>query len=250
MCGRFAMYSESARIARRFEAEDLKTGSDTESVESLGAPQPSWNVAPSQLVFTVTGSSGHRELEICRWGLVPPWAKDLSIGSRMINARSERVSSSPAFHHAFQRQRCIIPINGFYEWQKTSEGLGSGPHPGRQRKQPYYMSLPDNDLLALAGIWEIWTDPQDPQGNQVRTCSILTRESSGIMLPIHDRMPLILNPVNWDCWLAPEPLSALEQEDLLSSLPPPIVATPVSTAVNSPRNNGSELIRDFSKGIE
>jgi putative SOS response-associated peptidase YedK len=194
---------------------------------------PDYNVAPTRDVHAVVARDGHRRLGTLRWGLVPPWAKDRSIGSRLINARAETVRSKPAFRRAFERRRCLVPADGFYEWAVV---------PGQRAKQPWFIHRVDAEPLALAGIWERWRDPADADAGPLFTCCIITTAASADVEAVHDRMPVVLAPRAWDAWLDPatEDLDGLAE--LLGPAPTGLLERwPVSTAVNNVRNQGPQL---------
>jgi putative SOS response-associated peptidase YedK len=226
VCGRFSLYESTSRLAERFSVDEVTT-------EDLPAR---WNVAPTQPVLAVASSKdgSTRRLGTLRWGLVPWWAKDPSIGSRFINARSETLLTSRAFRSAVETRRCLIPANGFYEWQKL-EDLG-----GRKHSQPFYLHAADESPLALAGLWEIW---RDAEGQALRTCTIITTKPNSTVAAVHDRMPVILDRQFWDRWLYPEPLTPEELEAM--TLPAPegeLILDRVATLVNNVKNEGPELI--------
>lgn len=228
MCGRFVSSSTPDEIARYFDV-------DATSEQALGH-EANFNTAPTTDVFVVYEDGSTRRLDTFHWGLVPRWAKDLSVGNRMINARAETVASKPAFRHAFAKKRCIIPVDGFYEWK--------APPPGQKRKQPYFIHRPDGEPYAFAGLWEEWrgTGP-DGEDVTVRSTAIVTGEANAAMSKIHDRMPIVLAPSDWSTWLSPE----VHDTDLLGSLlvPAPnrlITMHPVSTEVNNVRNKGEHLV--------
>jgi len=181
MCGRFTLF---------LEADDLSEELDLHAIPPEWTPR--YNVAPTQPILTVTDPVA-RDAQWMRWGLVPSWAKDLSIGSRMINARAETLAEKPSFRSAFARRRCLIPASGFYEWQKAASGKGPS--------QPYFISLRDRKAFAFAGLWEIW---HSPEGNEVKSCTIITTSPNERVAAIHDRMPVILsgdrmwNWLNWN----------------------------------------------------
>jgi putative SOS response-associated peptidase YedK len=189
-----------------------------------------FNIAPTQSVAAVrVEQNGQRELCSLKWGLVPSWADDVTIGNRMINARAETVATKPAFRQAFKSRRCLIVADGFYEWQKN----------GRQ-KQPYYIRLKDDRPFGFAGLWEKWPKA-DPA---VESCVIITTDANELMAPIYNRMPVIVPPEAFDLWLSPD----TQEPELLQSLLRPyraseMVAYPVSTRVNSPLHNEPECIR-------
>ena len=226
MCGRFVSSSPPDELAKYFDVEAV--------VESV--LEPSFNVAPSQDVYVVVKTGGLRRLDTFHWGLVPFWAKDSSTGNKMINARAESIEAKNAYKHAFKKRRCIIPADGFYEWQKV---------PGQKAKQPYFIHRTDGEPLAFAGLWEIWrpADDVDRTGDPLRSCTIITGRPNEKIAAIHDRMPVMLPPSAWDAWLDPEndDLEALGK--LLVPAPASLLELhPVSRAVNNVRDNGPELI--------
>jgi putative SOS response-associated peptidase YedK len=216
MCGRYATTRSEADLSELFEAVVV--------AEGLG---PSWNVAPTAAVPVVRESQTHgaRVLDAARWGLVPPWAKDLRAGSRMINARSETVATSPAFASSFAKRRCLVPADGWFEWVRS----------GKQ-KQPYYMTPADGSALAFAGLWSAWGP------DSVLTCSVLTTAAIGDLARVHDRMPLILPRERWAGWLAgggdPIELLAPMTDRALAG----IDVRPVRPDVGNVRNNGPHLL--------
>ena len=206
------------------------------------APGPSFNVAPTTDVLVVVESKEHRrQLSVMRWGLVPSWAKDASMASRMINARAETVATKPSFRHAFAKQRCIVPADGFYEWQ-----AGHVDSAGKPRKQPFFVRPVDGTSLPMAGLYELWHDPSKfGQDDEILiTCTILTTRATDEFASIHDRMPVVIQSRNWDAWLDRD----LTNKEQVASLLEPAGALelelyPVGTAVNSVRNNSVELTR-------
>jgi len=216
MCGRFSLGSTSAAISHFFGF-----------AQQLPLP-PQWNIAPGQNILTVRAEDQDtRSPALLLWGLIPPWAKDRSIGYKMINARAETVAEKPSFRSAFQVRRCLIAADGFYEWQRS----------GRQ-KQPYHIRKTDRGLFAFAGIWESWTDQQTRP--PVESCAILTTEANDLMRPIHTRMPVILAEEDHERWLHDEPqnLAAL----LVPHAWPDFEAVPVSDYVNNARHEGVRCI--------
>ena len=221
MCGRYAIYGPVSRANR-------------EAIEFLGeevAFHPTFNAAPTQNlpVFRVNPERG-RELTLLRWGLVPPWAKDPAIGARMINARAETVSEKPAFRAAFRRRRCLVPMSGFYEWQRTNG-----------RKVPHFVRLRDTESFAVAGLHELW--PRTNGAAAIESYTILTTCANEMMRAVHDRMPVILHERDYEVWLDPknEKLEALKT--LLAPFPAEKMrAFAVSLRVNSTRNDGPELV--------
>jgi putative SOS response-associated peptidase YedK len=227
MCGRFVSASPPDEIARYFDAEAPEA-----------ALEPSFNVAPTNDVYAVLSDGGVRRVDAFHWGLVPGWAKDPKVGSRMINARAETLATKNAYKPALKRRRCLIPADGFYEWQKLE---------GVKRKQPYFISRPDGEPYAFAGLWEVWRGPKDAEGNRtgdpLRSATIITTTPNSEMAKIHDRMPVILPASAWDAWLDPDN----DDLDTLGKLlvPAPAELTrlqPVSTLVNNVRNKGPELM--------
>ncbi len=230
MCGRFVSATPPDQIAGYFDA------APTESVLD-----PSYNVAPTNDVYAVLVDGGLRRLTTLHWGLIPPWAKELKIGSRMINARAETLAEKSSFKAPFKRRRCIIPADGFYEWQALA---------GQKRKQPMFIHRPDGEPFAFGGLWEVWRSKEEP-GEVVRSCTIITTAANEAMAPIHDRMPLILPPDRWSTWLDPE----VQDLDLLGQFlvpaPPQLITFhPVSTEVNVVRNKGAHLIDPVEPAAE
>jgi putative SOS response-associated peptidase YedK len=207
MCGRFTLRTPIGLLAEQFR------------VDIDRALSPRLNIAPTQQVAVVrelfdkqsgSGESAdgrQRRLDMLRWGLVPSWAKELKIGSSMINARAETVADKPAFRTAFRRRRCLIPADGYYEWQKL----------GRQ-KQPHLIRRRDEQPFAFAGLWEQWWGGGDGTGEPIETCTIITTSSNELTRPIHDRMPVILHPVDYDLWLDPQFNDRQRLESLLLPL--------------------------------
>jgi len=236
MCGRYASFREDQALADEFAIATL-----ADDLRLLG---PSWNVAPTDGVRMVVERADKetgeitRQLRVARWGLVPSWAKDPSIGNRMINARSESVPDKSAFARPFASRRALLPADGYFEWKKPDEGSTS------KRKQPYYLHTGDGSVIALAGLYEFWKDPSKADDDPARwlvSATVITRPALPDLAHIHDRQPLMLRPQDWDRWLDPA-VGADGARDLLEAEPPTIVATPVSTQVNAVRNNGPELI--------
>ncbi len=213
MCGRYTLRSSGEAIATTFK------------LTKKPDPTPRYNIAPSQPISAIAQPAAQREYRIFQWGLIPSWAKDPAIGNRMINARAETVAEKPSFRTAFKRRRCLILADGFYEWKKTAPSA---------KKQPYYIQMADQSLFALAGIWESW---ESGDGSYIESCTILTTQPNALMQPIHNRMPVILHAEDYDQWLDPN----LQKADPLQPLLRPYEANamqayPVSTTVNSPRN--------------
>lgn len=217
----------------------------------VGRPlEPDYNVAPTKEVYAVverppsqdSPEPPRRQLRTLRWGLIPSWAKDPSIGSRMINARMETVAEKPAYRRAFAARRCLLPADGYFEWYATDQLTARG----KPVKQPFFIRPKDHGILAMAGLYEIWRDPTrlDDDPERFRwTCTVLTTEAEDPLGRIHDRMPLMVEPDRWERWLDPR-LSA--RDDLLGLLVPAVPgrleAYPVSPLVSNVRNNGPELV--------
>lgn len=241
MCGRFVSASPPDEIARYFDAESPET-----------ALEPSYNVAPTNDVYAVTSDGGVRRVEAYHWGLVPKWAKDPKVGSKMINARSETLAAKNAYKSAFKRRRCIIPADGFYEWQRKPD---AEPKP-KGKKQPHYIHSSDGAPLAIAGLWEVWRPKSDSKGDEggggegdetLHSCTIITTTPNATMAQLHDRMPVLLPASAWDEWLDPDNDDLETLGKLLVPAPAELITTyPVSTAVNSVRNKGPELLDEHA----
>ncbi len=250
MCGRYTSATPPTMLAEHFKVESLRA-------DDLGE---NYNVAPTSRVYAVAQHEHQRTLGTFRWGLVPAWAKDPSIGSKMINARAETVATKSSFRHAFKRKRCIIPADGFYEWQVIA---GRDDSARKVVKQPVWIHRVDGQPLAFAGLWELWrprtTAPQEDQQSEedaetpepLRTCTIITTTANGRLAPVHNRMPVILPESAWQMWLD----TGFDDLEVLQGLLVPaaneiVTFHPVSTAVNSVRNRGPELIRPSTLGTE
>lgn len=221
MCGRFVGFNTLEMLQTHFpiDVADIQV-------------KPNYNVAPTQEILAIARHEGKNHLKNFHWGLVPSWANDLAIGTRLINARSETVATKPSFRSAFKERRCLIPSNGFYEW-KGSKG----------QKQPMFLTLPEGNPFAFAGLWETWNNKGKEEFPYL-SCTILTREASESVLPIHHRMPVILKPDAFDTWLDPDnrdinSLLEIIQKQIYTEL----INTPVSKQVNSVRNNSPENIQ-------
>jgi putative SOS response-associated peptidase YedK len=233
MCGRFVSASSPERIAEYF-------GAAFEG-ETLGE---NYNVAPTNDIYAVVaGPDGEPRLEVFHWGLIPVWAKDIKVGYKMINARAETVASKSVYKSALKKKRCLIPMDGFYEW-KAGEPGGPVTKTGKPAKQPMFINRLDGEPLAVAGLWSAWRDPAgDPSADWLHSATIVTTSANATMAPIHDRMPVILPRSVWDEWLDPEN----QNLEVLSGLLVPaadslLTVRPVSTEVNNVRNKGPELI--------
>ena len=225
MCGRFTLISNIGELQLRF-------GFAMEPPET----QPRYNIAPTQQVLTVV-NDGERRGELMRWGLVPSWAKDVKIGNRMINAVSETAASKPAFRSAFRRRRCLVLADGFFEWRKE----------GKQRI-PLYFSQKSGEPMAFAGLWENW---QSPEGEWIRSCTILTTAANSFIEPIHNRMPVILSAETEPLWLDPLTDTPANLEPLLLPAPPELLdAVEVSPTVNNVRNHGPDCIAPVTMSEE
>lgn len=208
MCGRYALTSPPALIAERFQL--------------LWTPEiePHYNIAPSQMVPVVRETGHGRELTLLKWGLIPRWAKNAHIGAKLINARAESVAEKPAFRDAYRRRRCLVPADAFYEWK------GVAGH-----KQPYCIRMRDHGLFAIAGLWEHWVTPD---GQAVESCAIVTVAANALVGELHERMPLIVAPADYDAWLAARP----DQSGLpLAVAAEEMVSYPVAPAVSNARND-------------
>jgi putative SOS response-associated peptidase YedK len=219
MCGRFVGYRDIEALKEHFPIDRVEA-----------ALNPNYNVAPTQSIPAIVRQDDENVLRTFRWGLVPFWAKDPSVGNRMINARSETVVSKPFFRTAFKKRRCLIPADGFYEWQGT-----------KGNKQPVFISLPDGEPLGFAGLWEV-RDNKGKADEPLYTCAIITTEASPSVKDIHHRMPVILKPEAFKDWINVDtPLDTLK-EILHTHTYKYLVSRPVSKAVNSVRNNSADLI--------
>ena len=208
MCGRYALTSPPAVIAERF---GLAWAADM---------PPHYNIAPSQTIPVVRNTDQGRELAWVKWGLIPSWAKDASIGARLINARGETLGDKPAFRNAYRHRHCLVPADAFYEWKAVAG-----------RKQPYCIRMLDQTVFGMAGLWERWTDPK---GQVVESCTIVTVDANALVAELHDRMPLILAPGDYDAWLADGTREAALPRAVAAE---EMVAYPVSPLVSNARND-------------
>ncbi|WP_256452097.1 SOS response-associated peptidase [Luteibacter aegosomatissinici] len=224
MCGRYATYGP-ASMSR--EARDVLERLELDLSSEINQREDHFNIAPTQRALVVTGhEEGHAETGLLRWGLIPSWAKDPSIGARMINARREGLAEKPAFRAAVRKRRCLVPASGYFEWQGEK---GS--------KQPYFIRPPDGSLLLFAGLWEIW---RGADGEPMRTYTIITGEPGKVGGDIHDRQPVILAPDAWEDWLfAPADVAMTLLE---AANEPDLVYYPVTKAVGSPKNDTPDLV--------
>jgi putative SOS response-associated peptidase YedK len=217
MCGRYTLHTAFETLQKHFQVSNqLKL-------------IPRFNIAPSQSVAAVRMGTTDWELAMLTWGLVPFWAKDKKIGYRTINARAETVASKPAFRAAFRQRRCLIPADGFYEWKSQPGG-----------KQPFYIRLKNKDVFAFAGLWEQW---KSETGETLESCTIIVTDANELVRSIHDRMPVILNPNDYETWLNPSENSADHLSTLLKPYPPDqMVAYSVGRGVNNPRHDSPTCI--------
>lgn len=220
MCGRFTLRAAATELAARFQAPPPDV-------------LPRFNIAPTQTVLAVRQPKADREFARLRWGLIPAWAKDARGGYRMINARAETVADKPAFRAAFRQRRCLIPADGFYEWQ-----VGPGG------KQPYYFSLTDGGVFAFAGLWERW---RGPDGDPIESCALIVTVANSVTQPIHDRMPVILAPADYAAWLDPDRRDAASLGALLRPYPAERMrAYPVSARMNKPSYDQPDCIEPLA----
>ena len=221
MCGRYASSRDARDLVDAFEVEEPPD-------EVL---PPSWNVAPTDPVYAVLQRSGVRSLEVLRWGLVPSWASHAKGAARLINARRETVARTPAFRAAYARRRCLVPADGYYEWQRTEDERGP-------RKQPWFLSARDGSPLAMAGLYEVWSREGSPR---LWTCTVVTTDAADELGHIHDRTPLLVPREDWARWLDPE-VEDPGQDLLVPATPGVLASWPVSAAVGNVRADGPELV--------
>jgi len=226
MCGRARLSSDVSEIKLVFSIPPHRPTPNF---------APSWNVAPTDPLPVVRfdARAGERSLDMMRWGLVPFWAKDIEVGFANINAKAEGIEGKPALREAFQRRRCLVPVDNFYEWKKTATG-----------KQPDAIALADRGLMALAGLWENW---RSPAGEWVRSFAIITTTPNELCAELHDRMPVVLARDNWPVWLGEEPASAPQLKALLAPYPSEeLTSWPVSPRVGNVKNNDPSLIEPIT----
>ena len=222
MCGRVRLSSDVSEIKLVFSIPPHRPSPNI---------APSWNVAPTDPLPIVRydAKAGERSLDVMRWGLVPFWAKDIKVGFSNINAKAEGIEGKPAFREAFQRRRCLVPVDNFYEWATTATG-----------KQPYAIALADRGLMALAGLWETW---RSPAGERMRSFAIITTTPNELCAELHNRMAVILNPNKWPVWLGEEPADPHQLKTLLAPYPAEeMTCWPVSVRVGNVKNNDASLI--------
>lgn len=244
MCARFSLYATPAQIAELLEID----------VPEL---TPGYNIAPTDTVLGAIERDGERQLREFRWGLIPSWAKDIKVGTKMINARSETIAGKSAFRNAFLRRRCVIPASGFFEWRHDlveetipakndatptlfeEHGIARPKTKQKTVKQPFFIGLKSGEPFGFAGLYEYW---RSPDGEKVRSCTILTTHPNELVAPLHDRMPVILRKSDLEAWLDCEHSDHVER--LLEPLPADqMTAFPVSSAVNDPSNKSSVVIQ-------
>ena len=219
MCGRFTLIAPGEAIAELFQLTE---------VPNLA---PRYNIAPTQPVAAVriSSSTGERELTHFHWGLIPRWAKDAKFGSRLINARSETAAEKPSFRTAFKYRRCLVPADGFYEWQRMNG-----------RKQPVRITMKDGGLFAIAGLWEKWLSKD---GSEIESCTLLTTEPNELLRPVHNRMPVLVDPADFDQWLDTKSFQGADVQPLMRPFSDEEMSFyPVSTHVNNPRNEDPACI--------
>lgn len=247
MCGRYAASANPEDLVEEFEVDQVRTDE--------AALRPSWNVAPTQTVPVVltrvprpdeeaASPEPVRQLRAVRWGLVPSWARDVAIGSRLVNARMETAADKPAFRAALARRRCLVPADGYYEWY-TPQEASDGPGGRKVRKQPFFIHRGDGARLALAGLYELWHAP-DAEADEgwLWTMTVLTTQASDDVGRIHDRMPLLVPARDYAAWLDPAQTDGRAALGLLVPAAPGLLdATAVSDRVNNVRNDGPELVR-------
>jgi len=250
MCGRYASFREAQDLADAFAVAPPDVAEDARLLP------PSWNLAPTDPVRVVVEREDEgevrRSLRVVRWGLVPGWAKDPSVGSRMINARVETLTTKPAFRKAAASRRCLVPAEGYYEWQEREAASGAGgpatKGSRKQPKQPFWIHPADGGTLAFAGLYEFWRDRSRADDDPLRWLVTMTIVTGGAVTDdpaiaaIHDRRPVILPPDLWDAWLDPTVTDPGRVQELLHHRPPPLVARPVSTEVNRVGTDGAQLI--------
>lgn len=235
MCGRYASSKRPDELVDEFEIEETRVA------ETLEAD---YNVAPTKDVYAVVArprenAPPERQLRVVQWGLVPSWAKDPSIGSRLINARMETLAEKPAYRKAFQKRRCLLPADGYYEWYTSDRETKSG----KKAKQAYFIRPKDGGLLAMAGLYEFWPDPAKADDDPTRwrwTCTVITADAEDDLGHIHERMPLMVERDRWAEWLDPGRPGSLDL--LVPAAPGRLKAYPVGNQVSNVRNNGPELI--------
>lgn len=217
MCGRFGLFVTPEVLEEYFALDEL----------APGVVEPRYNLTPGQAVAVVRERDGRRSVAALQWGLIPFWAKDATIGRRLVNARLDSVAAKPAFREAWQRRRCLIPASGFYEWSEPVEG----------RKRPHFIRPTSEPLFALAGLWERW---RMPSGEKLETCVIVTTDANAELEQVHDRMPLLIPRDAHALWL--DPRSSVEDALQIAARPPRLAVDRVGFGVNDPKNDDETLI--------
>jgi putative SOS response-associated peptidase YedK len=233
MCGRASLFSDVGEIRRVF---------------GIAPEQPApnfaatWNAAPTQDLPIVLSdaAAGRRRLEILRWGLVPFWAKDPKIGYSTFNAKAEGIAQKPAFREPFRRRRCLVPFDAFYEWKKDGKA-----------RTPYAIARADRTLLAMAGLWDVWrSSSRETAGETVKSFTIITTAANALLAPLHERMPVILDPADWPLWLGEVAAEPACLQDLLRPCPPEtLMVWPVSSRVGNVRNNDPALLEPLAQPV-
>lgn len=221
MCGRFVGFRRLEQLEKYFPID-----------KSAATAVANYNIAPSQEILALVRCNQENVLDLFHWGLVPFWAKDISIGNKLINARAETVASKPSFRTAFKKRRCLIIADGFYEW-KNVQG----------KKEPYFLTLPDEKPFAFAGLWEEW-NAKGKADKSYRSCTIITKPASDSVLPVHHRMPAIISPEKYTAWLDPDNQNVEVLEEILQKWTvTELINRPVSKQVNNARNNDTSNIK-------
>src|SRR5262245_53996488 len=223
MCGRYGLGASSEVLAKAFK------------LASVPPLPPRYNIAPSQSVPVIRAEAGGgRQLHLLQWGLIPFWAEDPKIGNKLINARAESAADTPAFRFAFRRRRCLVPADAFYEWQKRGGA-----------KQPYLIRRRDGQPFAFAGLWDSW---RDHQKNRIESFTILTTDPNDVTRPLHNRMPAILDPDDYDAWLDPRQENVEQLKLILKPAPAEdLIAHPISTRVNRPENDDESITQPLGR---
>jgi|SRR6266851_6420220 len=224
MCGRYRLTAKERYLAEHFGIDDVEDVQWT----------PRYNIAPTQqgVVIRQDRDQPKRTISLMRWGLIPYWAQDPSFGNRTINAMAETASEKPAFREAMRKRRCLVPADGFFEWKKLSS----------KRKQPYNIGMLDDSVFAFAGLWDRW---RSSSGELVESCSILTTDANSLTKDIHDRMPVILRPEDYDHWLDPGITDPEQVQELLHPFDPRLMKKyPLSSAVSNVNNDGPECVQE------
>ncbi|NLE82508.1 MAG: SOS response-associated peptidase [Rhodococcus sp.] len=247
MCGRYATTANPATLAADLDAVD-----EVSDLDEAVRPAPKYNVAPTDRVCAVVDRHGSRRIRGMRWGLVPPWTKQLGKGPMLINARAESLAEKPAFRTSFQRKRCLVPMDGWFEWETESQ-MKAGSRTPKAVKIPYFMTPQDGSRLFVAGLWSVWHDPATEAAGEsspapLLSCSVVTVDSAAHLTEVHDRMPLVLPRDRWAAWLDPESTADPRLLEPVLDAYADIEVRRVSTQVNSVKNDGPELIEPLTGG--